>query len=411
MSELRGSVKKNLQKAVDFLTEMIRYPSLSGKDEEEVQGYIAGMLDPFGTVEMVPVPESIKKDPFFTFADWELDYRRRKNVVLRWPSKGGGRSLILNSHADVVPATNWPDAFTPKIENNFVIGRGACDCKGHLATLYLVLLALKDLGIRLKGDLQVQSVIEEEVGGNGSLALIRQGYKADAVIVLESTELKIMPANRGAIWFTLDVEGKSIHMGKIRQGVNAIEKTCFLMKRLREYEKRLVEESRNVPLFEEYEQPVQVNFGTIQGDGWPAMVCGKVRMEGGVGFLHNKDLETIKREVREVIETCGDPWIKDHYILSFPKLHNDAYGTDRNHPVVLALEEAATGSDLAPKVTGFIVSCDARLFNKAGGMPTVVFGPGRIDDAHSVTERLDIAQMEKAAEVVARTVIAWCGKE
>ncbi len=408
---IREAVDGNLREALDFLKESISYRSISGEGEEEVQEFIRKKFSVFGKTDLIPVPEDIKRDEEYTFAAKELDYSRRKNLVLEYPCSGGGRSLIVNSHSDVVPAESWAEAFSPREEGNFIYGRGACDAKGHIAVMYLALLALKKLGVSLKGKLIVESVIEEEVGGNGALALIRQGYKADAAVVLESTDLKIAPANRGAVWFRLDVEGKSVHMGKITEGVNAIEKTCFLMRRMKEYEKRLIEESKNVPLFEKFRQPVQVNFGTIRGDGWPSMVCGSVTMEGGVGFLPNKDLKGIKKELADVIGNSGDEWIADHYKLSFPKLHNDAYAVPADHPLVKTMKTASSDSGRVPEVEGFIASCDARLFNKVGNMPVVVFGPGSLGDAHSDSEKIDTEEIRAAGEILTRTILNWCGTE
>jgi len=267
------------------------------------------------------------------------------------------------------------------------------------------------LNIKLSGDLIIEIVIEEEVGGNGSLALIRQGYKADGVIILEPTELKITPANRGAVWFKIEIEGKQVHMGKIWEGVNAIEKACFLIQRLKQYERRLIEESKNQPLFEKYTQPVQLNFGVIKGEGWPSMVCGKVILEGGLGFLPNKNIKQIKEEFEEVIKDCGDDWIVNHYRLSFDKLHNDAYQIPPDHPLVKTIYESAVDSGITPEIVGFIASCDGRLFNKVGNMPTVVFGPGNLDQAHSKGEKVNIEEIKIAGEILTKTVIKWCGKE
>ncbi|HNS33189.1 MAG TPA: ArgE/DapE family deacylase [bacterium] len=409
--KIKEAVGENLKEAVDFLCSAIKIKSVSGEGEEEIQAFIKDKFAPLGTVSLVGIPDGIKKDPQYTFADKELDYSRRKNIVLDYPSSGKGKSLILNSHSDVVPAESWKDAFSPGARDNFIFGRGAVDAKGQVATIYLVLLALKKLGVRLKGSLSAQVVIEEEVGGNGSLSLIRQGYRADGVIVLEPTRLKITPANRGAVWFKLEIEGRSVHMGKIREGVNAIEKTCLVMKKMKEYEKVLVEESRNIPLFEKFEQPVQVNFGTISGSGWPAMVCGNTFLEGGVGFLPNKSMDIVKKELEDVIRNCGDQWVKEHYRLSFNKIHNDAYSIPPGHPLVEALKLSSERTGNLCEVEGFIVSCDARLFNRVGNMPVVVFGPGRIEDAHSNSEKIDAGEIRKAAEVLTETVLQWCGQE
>lgn len=408
MKEIKRCVEEGFLDAIKFLKELIKIPSISGEGEKEAQEYVKDVFAGFGSVNLVPVSDDIKRDPEYTFAEKELDYSERKNLVLEFPSSGGGRSLIINSHIDVVPATNWKDAFTPKEKGGIIYGRGACDAKGQIATIYLTLLSLKKLGVKLKGKLITQSVIEEEVGGNGALALIRGGYSADGVVVLEPTGLKICPANRGAVWYRLEVTGKSVHMGRITEGVNAIEKTCLLMHRLKEYERRLIEESKDVPLFERFQQPVQVNFGTIRGDGWPSMVCGYVVLEGGVGFLPNKDLTTIKKEMKDVIENSGDHWIINNYKLSFPKLHNDAYAIPSDHPLVETIKNASIDSGLTTDIEGMIASCDARLFNKVGKMPVVVFGPGKLEYAHSDSENIEAEEIKKAAEVLVRAVINWC---
>jgi acetylornithine deacetylase len=409
--KIKEAVEKNFRESLDFLKESIKFPSVTGEGEEKVQDFIKDKFAAFGDAQLVPLPADIKKDPEYTFAEKDPDYFRRKNLILEYPSSGGGRSLILNSHSDVVPAEQWADAFSPVEKENIIYGRGACDAKGQVAAIYLALLTLKELGVKLKGKLTAEVVIEEEVGGNGALALIRQGYKADGAIVLEASQLKIFPANRGAVWYKLDVEGRSVHMGRITEGVSAIEKACFLVQRMKNYERRLIEESKNVPLFEKFQQPVQVNFGTIRGGSWPSMVSGDATIEGGVGFLPNKDINLIKNELKDVIENCGDDWIVNHYKLSFPKLHNDAYAIDVSHPLVEAMKKAEADSDVTPEIEGFIASCDARLFNKVGKMPVVVFGPGKLDYAHSDNEQIDTRQIKTAAEILVRTAINWCGKE
>ena len=408
-NKIEETAGKYLQETGRLLEELIKFPSWSGTGEEEIQNFLADKLAPFGRVEMREVPDSLKNDEQYTRTVKPLDYSRRKNLVLHYPSEGKGRSLIVNSHSDVVTAENWPDACAPRRDGTRIIGRGACDAKGHVATMYLALRILRELGLQPAGPLDFQVVIEEEVGGNGALALIRQGYTADAVIVMESTELKITPANRGAVWFALEIAGKSVHMGRSHEGINAIDKTCLLVRKLREYEQKHIAESRGVPLFEMYQQPVQVNLGVIHGDGWPSMVCGKTLLEGGVGFLPNKTLPQVKQEVRDVIEQCGDDWIKAHYQLTFDKLHNDAYTIGGDHPFVAAMESAVRSAGRTPEVAGFIASCDARLYNRVGKMPTVVFGAGSLTHAHSIIEQIDLTDIQTAAQVLVHTILEWCG--
>ncbi|PIP16531.1 MAG: hypothetical protein COX46_01665, partial [bacterium (Candidatus Ratteibacteria) CG23_combo_of_CG06-09_8_20_14_all_48_7] len=215
----------------------------------------------------------------------------------------------------------------------------------------------------------------------------------------ESTDLAICPANRGAVWYKIEVTGKPVHMGRIREGVNAVEKMAEIMRELRRYETKLIAESDH-PLFREYEQPVQVNIGMIKGGDWPSMVAGWCEMEGGVGFLPNKELPQIQEDLRQLLANFPDPWIQEHSRVSFPKLHNDAYETPVSDPLVTGLTEAVSKSGLKPKITGYIVSCDARLYARVGKMPTVVFGAGSLKEAHSRSESLSISEALKASEVL-----------
>ncbi|HUT75161.1 MAG TPA: ArgE/DapE family deacylase [Armatimonadota bacterium] len=404
------AVEAGADEARGFLLDLIRIPSTTGNERPAADLVLERCRGLEVKVAAVPVPADLKHDPDYTFADQELSYQDRPNVVALRRGTGGGHSLIVQSHLDVVPAPpSWGEAFAPVVDGDTIIGRGACDAKGQVAAIILALQALDDAGVGLRGDVQSQFVIDEEVGGNGALALIKQGYRADAALIMEGTNLDIHPANRGALWFRLRVTGKSVHMGRAHEGVNAIEKTAALFPALRKYEQRIVAESAGQPQFERYQRPVQVNLGIMRAGDWPSTVAGESVLEGGVGFLTNKRMEDIKRELREVIESAADQWTRAHYELDFPKLHNDAYADDPDHPAVAALAAACRELGLGSEVYGWNVSCDARLYHHRGGMPTIVFGAGSVADAHAVGEKVDFRQVVQAAQAVALMCVRWCG--
>ena len=406
---VHGVVSGHLARACDFLCELIRFPSTHGEEGAVQEFARRGFTDLGWEPEAIPFPEGLASDPEYTRTDESKPCVGRANLVVRVPGEGSGRSLILNSHTDVVPARDWPEAFSPRVEGDLVVGRGASDAKGNVAVIYLVAAALRELGVRLAGDVELQVVIEEEVGGNGSLALIRQGHRADGVVVLECSDLKLHPANRGVIWFRATVEGKPVHMGKIREGVSAIDKTYELIQVWRRLEGQLIAESADQPLFAMYEQPVQMNVGVMQAGEWPAMVPARSVIEGGFGFLPNRSLADIKRELLAAVEREGSDWLRSHYRLEFPKLHNDAFATPVDHPLVTGMSAVLREAGLDGTPTGWIVSCDARLFAKVGGMPTVVFGAGTLADAHSNRESVRLADIARAAEVLVQFVARWCG--
>lgn len=395
------------EETVDLLANLIAFRSIVG-EEQAVQEYLAQYARKLGfPAELIPIFPDIESDEDYTLVPGHKGYEGRSNLIIKIPGTGGGRSIILNSHVDVVPCSE--ELFNPRIEGGVVHGRGACDAKGHVVTILLALSALKEAGIPLKGDVIAQFVIEEEAGGNGALSVILDGMRADGVVVLESTDLQVYPANRGAVWFKLAVEGKCTHMGRWREGVSAIEEMVNIISVLREYDRKLVEESSGDPLFPDPGESVKVNIGMIEGGDWPSMVAGHCTIEGGVGFLPNKRLADIRAEVRAAVEAGASEWAREHYKLEFSRLHNEAYRTPPEHPLVQTLCQAAAAHGEEHEIMGMAASCDARLFYHRGGMPTVVFGAGKFPYAHSSCEQIEVKDINDAAEILVDFLTRWCG--
>ena len=410
---LQKQIHRYLQQHKDamktFLARLIQIPSFSGQ-EQEIMIFLEQEFRDLGDMLKVPLTNAMKSDPDYTHKEQEVEYTSQYNLVIRKAGQGQGRSMILQAHTDTVPADeSYTDAFSGKEEQGFIYGRGACDDKGGIAVLFWVLKCLHDLGIELLGNLEVQLVVEEESGGNGALACVLHRPSADGVMVMEATDLHIHPSNRGALWFRVQVEGRSVHMGKITEGVNAIEKGIKIIQALRVYEQQLIQESKGYPGFEKYQQPVQVNIGTIHGGEYPSTVAGHVVIEGGVGFLPNKNLDRIKQELHQVVQALEDLWIREHYTLDFPKLHNEAFEAPFDHPLVTTLKQSCERIGLHPDVCGLDVSCDARLYAIKGKMPTLVFGPGNIADAHSHHEKINVADILLTAEALLGFLMDWCG--
>jgi len=390
------------------LSDLVAYPSTSGH-ETAVMAYIERQLSMLsGELLKVPVPDDLGGDVDFSPAPTVQPYADRPNLINLRRGRGGGRSLILCAHSDVVPA-DWPEAFAPRLEGDVLFGRGASDDKGPLVSGLLALRALDHLGIELRGDLEMQVVIEEETGGNGTLAVILAGRRADGVVVLECADMDVHPAGRGALWFRIDVEGKSTHMAYIREGVNAAKEAFKIIQALERYEQRLIDTSRDNPLFARYAQPVMVNIGMLSSGDWPSTVPAHATIEGGVGFLPNRNLDIVRREIREAILDGTGEWVRDHHKTTFDRLHNEAYQLAADHPLAVALYGACLAAGLTSEVCGMVASCDARLYYHRGGMAPVVFGPGYARYAHSRQEQVKISDVIGAAEALVYLTRNWCG--
>ncbi len=407
--ELTSSLRARENWAQDLLCRLISIPSATG-GEARVQAFLFDFLSQTGfEPKRSPVADSIIHDPDYAHPAGRSGFLDRPNILLTIPGSGGGRSAVINTHTDVVPAP--PEMFSPRVEGEVVCGRGACDAKGQVVTALLALRALRDRNIRLKGNVEVQFVIEEETGGTGSLALLAGGSRADMAVVLEPTGLGVRAANRGAAWFRLSVSGRPAHMGRYHEGVNAVDEMTGLIAVLKEYESRLRDASKGYPGFPDDPSPVVVNIGEIRGGEWPSTLPGECVLKGGIAFLPNRTSRQVEQEVRDLIQAKATPWSREHSRFELSGLRNEAFETPTGNPAVQFFSRAAAEVLGPHPLEGWAASCDARLFFHRGGMPVLVFGPGDLRQAHSLDERVAMGDILRGAEVLARFLAAWCGLE
>ena len=161
-------------------------------------------------------------------------------VGIHRPRNEAGRSLILQAHVDVVPpgpAGMWTHPpFEPVIEGDWLYGRGGADMKaGHAANIF-ALDALRRIGLQPAATVYVQSVVEEESTGNGALMTHLRGYKADAVLIPEPEDEKLVRANVGVLWFAVEVRGVPVHVRDMGAGANAIDAAYRVVAELRRIE-------------------------------------------------------------------------------------------------------------------------------------------------------------------------------
>jgi acetylornithine deacetylase len=294
------------------------------------------------------------------------------------------------------------------VDAGVVRGRGACDAKGQAATLFLALLALRRMGVRLEGDVLAHLVVEEEVGGNGTLAMARRGEKADACIVMEPTGLKILSSVRGAVWFRVTCAGKPGHSGRAGDTVSALKLAIRVIEILEAYHARLLAASRGIPLFDAFANPMPITFGKLSAGDWPATAPSRAVVEGVLGLLPNKTRYQVMEEMRQAIVENGDAWLREHFELEFMYRH-DAHVLDAGHPLVTGLAECCRAAGAPGEVTAMTASCDSWFYNNQLGIPTVVFGPGSLGFAHSNEEQIRLDDVATGAAILARFLMEWCG--
>ncbi|MBO0798924.1 MAG: M20/M25/M40 family metallo-hydrolase, partial [Blastocatellia bacterium] len=194
----------------ETISGLVRIPSENTPptgSEFECQSYVQGRLRELGLqadlYELASVP-GLQTHAAFRH---ERDYTNRPNVAAVWPGSGGGRSLLLSGHIDTVPRGSEPwtrDPFGAEIEGNRLYGLGSNDMKGGIAAMLVAVESLREAGVKLRGDLLFETVVDEEFGGvNGTLGGRLRGHNADAAVICEPTQQVICPAQMG---------GRTVHL-------------------------------------------------------------------------------------------------------------------------------------------------------------------------------------------------------
>jgi acetylornithine deacetylase len=408
LSEIRAAVEAVHRGTAQFLCDLIRFPSLPGKEHGAVD-YGARRFAEVGEVERIPLTNALRTDEDYADPVRGLEYEGRSNLRVRVAGTGGGRSVLFNTHLDVVPPSHGQEQpFEPGVEANRVRGRGACDAKGQVATLYTALLAAKRLAAKLRGDVLAHLVVEEEVGGNGTLAMVRRGEHADACMVMEPTDLRILSSVRGAVWFRVTCTGRPGHSGRAGDTVSALKMAIRTIEILEQYHARLLASSRGIPLFDQFPNPMPITFGKLAAGDWPATAPASAVVEGVLGFLPNKTRYQVMDEMRRALREGGDEWLRQHFQLEFMYRH-DAHVLDPGHPLVTGLQACCREAGAAGEVSAMTASCDSWLYNNQLHIPTVVFGPGSLRFAHSNEEQIGLDEIREAATILVCFLRDWCG--
>ncbi len=401
-----------INEAIDFLCEIIKFPSTRGNEGRVNRFIYHKMKSLCDEAELIQIPDSFTSHPDYS---WQLDglsYTDTQNVRLKFiPTVLSGRSLIINAHSDVVPPSkNQMDAFIPKIENGKIFGRGACDDKGQIAVIYLVLRCLNELKLKPSSEISIDIVIEEENGGNGTLFAIQDQINADAAIVLEPSEFKILSSVRGAVWFELKCIGRPAHSGSQEPGISAIKLATQAMNILEDYHNELLKKSRGInKLFDEYENPMPLTFGMLHAGDWPATVPAVASVKGVFGFFPNASIPEVQNGMKDALKKNGDKWLKNNFEINFNMLNNEGNQIPDNHPLVESLKSAQLSAGITPVVSAMTAACDAWQYVHRLKVPTVVIGAGSLSHAHSNIEQINVVDVRKMAKILLYFIDDWCG--
>ncbi len=351
--------------------------------EREIAGFLAASLTGIGLKTEIFEPEP-----------------GRLSVLGMLEGSGGGRSLMLNAHCDTVDVAGMAEPFSGAIRDGKLYGRGAFDMKGSLAACMAAAKALADSKTRLRGDVLVAAVADEEYGSLGTSDLIEH-VKVDGAIVTEPTALNVCLAHKGYLWIEVEIAGRAAHGSKFDLGIDANMKMGAFLHELATLERELRARPPH-PLV-----------------GPPSLHAAM--LSGGSGLSTYAAQSTVKIERRTIpgeteVQAVGEiQGIVDRLAESDRDFHatvrtffvRDPFEVAPSAAIVKAVDSAAKKVlRRSPTHMGDTPWMDSALL-QAAGVETVVFGATGAG-AHADVEWVDLESVVKLAEILAEAAVDYC---
>lgn len=324
----------------------------------------------------------------------------RPNVVAIARGKGGGRSLMLNAHMDTVGVAGMTDPFAPRLERGRLYGRGAQDMKGSLAASMLVTADAARRG--LSGDVILTAVSDEEVASVGTEA-VAASLRADAAIVTEPTDMRVVVAHRGFVHLEIETTGRAAHGSRPDIGIDAIAKMGRVLVGVEELDRRL----RASPTHP-YVGSGSVHASLVEGGQEYSSYPARCVVQAERRTIPGESVELAVSEIREILDraAAADPDFSGEVRALASR---EPFEADEDADVVTIVRRRATqvlGAE--PEVVGETYWADSALLASAG-IPTVIFGP-RGEGLHSEVEWVDVASLEQCMEIYAAVAAEICGQ-
>ena len=435
---LKAAIAADQEWMLDALKRLVEAQSFSGH-EQAAQQVMRELLGELGfDVREIPVePDKLKNHPLYSPVVSEL--HGCYNLLGRWRGtpdarvtnhdrfdrklattrdKTTGNSLLISGHVDVVPTGHLPlwqrDPFDTYIKDGWFYGRGAGDMKGGLIAALTGLKALVGAGFKPNAPLWFNTVVEEECTGNGALATVEylksNNIHIDAMLDPEPFGESIMSGQVGTVWCQYHLTGRPAHAMEASKGLNAIEAAMHIWQRLKEVEARWNPPHQTHVLFGDHPHPLNFNLGKIAGGEWASSVPTTCRVDFRFGIYPGVDPAAAKREVEAAIhaavaELPEPPPCK----VTYEGFHAPGCVVDLDSAPMQLLKRCHTAVHGAPPVayaaTG---TTDVRLFQLGAGISSTCYGP-KAQRIHALDECVEIASMQRVAEVYALFIADWCG--
>ncbi len=324
----------------------------------------------------------------------------RPNIIARWVGSGGGKSLLLTGHTDVVSVENMQgDPFDGRIENGRLYGRGSYDMKGGLASILGAVAALKAASFQPAGDIWLGFVTDEEYLSIGTDALVT-AIQPDAAILTEPTDVRICVAHKGFAWLTLTTYGTAAHGSRYMEGVDAINHMQYLLKMISTLEQKVFVDDLH-PLLGRNSVHASLISGGLGLSTYPDQCSLQIEHRYLPDLQADEIVKLWQDEIDDLTKTIPD--FSATVKLDFER---PGYEIERDAPIVQTMHHAFNEvMQTEPPYMGLYAWLDSAIMGRAG-IPTVILGPGGAG-MHAAVEYVNLQDVFDCAAIIAQASADW----
>ncbi|MFT9848829.1 M20 family metallopeptidase [Aneurinibacillus sp. REN35] len=373
---------------IHLLSDMVSIPSINPGD--------GPLQDLHGEQSMADyLCQYFRNHPFTLDVAQEEILPNRPNVYIKTGRDPMKKTLLLETHTDTVRVDEMTIApFTACVKDGKLYGRGSCDAKGQLAAMICGLeMALEETNGNLPINVHVAATVDEEHLHRGVDRLVDMKVEADGAVAGEPTELKVVAATKGSIRFKIVTTGESVHSANPQDGINAIYIMSDIIQTIHKHIVPMLRE-RNHTLCGK----ATMSVTTIQGGTQVNIVPDRCVIDVDRRLLPGEHWEEAYLEIKQAIMENIDGAFHPYVSIEYPYLIDPSLETDRHSPIVRSMTDTMSKLGEDSDMYGVPFGTDASKIAMRH-IPTIVFGPGSISQAHTKDEFIEISEVLKAAEI------------